>query len=150
MSLADAYRTLEAVGISDSSAAKAFRQPIYGGVVQGPLTGGKPVPSAFPGIVPYETWRLAHARLRVYARRGPKDGEWLLCGVARCAVCGKPVRAATSVGKGARRYAYYDCRHGHVRAKAKVVHRDLMDVLQGEWRPAVDAIGQSLPGTASR
>lgn len=140
MSLADACRALAEVGISDSSVCRVLRQSVYGGVVQGPLTGGKPVPAAFPGLVPWETWQLAHARLRAYTRRGPADGEWLLCGVARCAVCGRPVRAAASKGKNGGRYAYYDCRYGHVRARASVAHRDLQDVLCDVWRPAVEEI----------
>lgn len=140
MSLADAVRHLATVGICHTSVCRAFRQTIYGGVIQGPLTAGKPIPAAFPGLVSYETFLLASARLRKYAPRRPRDDEWLLCGVAKCAVCGRPVRGANSIGKTGARYAYYDCRGGHVRAKASAAHLVLSDLLRTRWLPSVKGI----------
>jgi DNA invertase Pin-like site-specific DNA recombinase len=138
MTLRGAYRTLGEIGVSPSAAARIFRQPIYGGIVQGPLTDGAPVRAVFGGLVSEDTWRCANARVRGYAQRGrPCEGDGLLSGVATCVSCGRRVRFGVSTGRGGRRFAYYDCRAGHVRARAADANLDLEIILRAQWTPAI-------------
>ena len=124
---------LVAAGISSQSASRIFRQPVYAGVIRSPLTDGKEVPAAFPGIVSRETFDAVQEALRAFQPRGRQSLDFHLAGVARCAVCGGPIRGGWSSGRGGKRYAYYDCKHGHVRSKAGQAQEDLVEIIVGQW-----------------
>ena len=129
----EAGRILTEAGIPKQSASRIFRQPVYGGLVCSPLTAGQQIPAAFPGIVSANTWRLAQSPLRPGPTWNADGKGFILSGVARCAVCGGTIRGGNAQGRGGRRYAYYDCRHGHVRAKAAQAHTDLAAIMAANW-----------------
>lgn len=133
MTRAEAGRALAEIGVARSSASRLLRHAIYGGIICNPLTSGRQVAAAFPGIVPAETWRLAQAPLGATKIWAVEERGFLLSGVARCAVCGIGIRGDRVRSKTGRKYHYYDCKHGHVRAPVDQAHTDLERIMRTAW-----------------
>jgi DNA invertase Pin-like site-specific DNA recombinase len=134
LSLSEARRVMIRAGLPETTASSVFRRPVYGGLLRSPITGGKEIRAAFPGLVDASTWRRAAEAVRRPARRSkPGLGAFPLAGVAVCGVCGSSIRGFLARGEHGKRYGYYDCRGGCVRAKVDVAHRDIGQIISVRW-----------------
>lgn len=93
-------------------------------------------PGAWEPIVPEATWRAAVGILTATTRRGGGRRSNLLSGLARCGVCGAPVRAKRSI-RGQRIYSCTD--GGHVGRDAEAVDRFIRTLVVGRLSQA-DAV----------
>jgi hypothetical protein len=110
-----------------------MRRPIYCGVICGPWTGGKPVKTAYPGLVSIDTFNRA-SRGKVYiversdgtldieydieaqaARRrySRNDPLFPYRHVIMCQTCGKPLYGSSPTGKSGKRFPTYHCARKH-------------------------------------
>lgn len=109
--------------IPEKRVRKLLRAPVYAGIIRSKLTNGRDIQAAFPGLVNRDTWLAAQdaidgRQLGSYTKQRP---DFPLRGILQCPDCRKLVTACYSRGK-TRRYAYYQCKDGHVRARAEIVH----------------------------
>lgn len=138
LTVTGARQMLKSEGLTAQIASKVLRAPVYGGILRSALTDGLDVKAAFPGLVAPDAWRRAQAMQRAYKTRVTAGrGDFVLAGAATCEVCGGAIRGAYAAGKSGKRFGYYDCRKGHVRARMAQAHDDLRAIIAGECAPAV-------------
>jgi site-specific DNA recombinase len=123
-------RRLQSVGVSPQRVVGILHSAVYAGIIRSRLTGGRDVPAAFPGLIDLDTYHRVQTRLdRPRQQHRTHRPEFPLVGVSTCGVCGKPIKAGFSVSKRGKRYGYYDCRGGCVRARVEDVHAHVGSLL---------------------
>lgn len=127
------------LGVTKQRCAQILAQPVYGGIVQSPLTGGEPIRAAFPGLVTPETWAKVQEVLPLSDRdpKGRYREELPMAGVVRCGVCGRRMVGALCRSRTGRRYGYYWCSDKHARVRADHAHQQLGGILGQDRSGAV-------------
>ena len=141
-------------GLPGNTVREMLRRTVYAGFFRGPMTGGAEVQSAFPGLVSREAWEEAQAvmdgRVRVQEPRQIVRDDFPLRGFLICHECGSTVTAGWTRGRSAR-YPYYQCRRGHVRARAEAVNAwwcDLMLEAQTQTIPVLNVLREEIRSEA--
>lgn len=121
---------LRAAGMPSQSASRCLRQPVYGGLIRSSLTGGADVLAAFPGLVTPADWYRIEAALEEPQKKAPGANEGFpLAGCLKCPECGGAITGSASRNRHGKKYGYYACHEGHVRARVEAVHADLYRLL---------------------
>jgi len=107
---------------SKDAVLRVLKNAIYAGLMP---YGDEVHPGEHESIVSEELWRQVQVRLRQRTRRSaarPRNPDYLLRGLLRCACCGSAFTPATA-RKGKRTYRYYRCitrdKHGRAACSAK-------------------------------
>ncbi len=121
---------LRAAGMPSQSASRCLRQPVYGGLIRSTLTGGADVLAAFPGLVTPAEWYRIEVALESPQKPAPGANEGFpLAGCLKCPQCGGSITGSASRNRHGKKYGYYACHEGHVRARVESVHADLYRLL---------------------
>lgn len=107
---------------SKDAVLRVLKNAIYAGLMP---YGDEVHPGEHEAIVSEDIWRQVQLRLRQRTRRSavrPRNPDYLLRGLLRCACCGSAFTPATA-RKGKRTYRYYRCitrdKHGRAACPAK-------------------------------
>ena len=138
VSLRSIAKDLNARGLPTSTGGR-WRQDAVRRVLLRPRNAGLMVhkgevigQAGWPAITDEATWRGVKAMLTDPARRTNAGAppKWLLSGLARCGVCGAPVRSTSGGSRGRPQKPAYTCRSGkHVVRDAAAVDLMVMDAV---------------------
>ncbi len=115
------YATCESLGIPPKRAVAIPSRHIYAGIICGTITGGQPIPAAFPGMITPEEREVILANKRVQ-HRVPDPPEFH--GLLICAECGTPL-----VGYRSKGHLYYKCRHNHINVSNRIIGEQIRELL---------------------
>lgn len=151
LSLAGAVDALRVHGYTRGRAYELFRNPVYAGIIQNRLTGGEPIPAAFPGLVSREVFDRVQLLFKPKGNRkmySRENSDFPFARVLPCPVCGKPMRGGWSTGRRGVKHGYYFCAStGHCSMGRDDVHaqfRDLARRLAG-FREFAQFVRDNLP-----
>ena len=145
LQLSGAVRLMRSLRMPKQTVSKAFRSPVYGGIIRSALTDDLEVKAAFPGLVTPDVWRQVQRALRVespHAKAGKNDFSLSL--IAVCEACGGPICGSYSRSRQGKIYGYYCCRRGHIRVRSDQAHADLNALFANQCAPAVAGLRESV------
>lgn len=132
-------------GLSANSVREILRKPVYAGFMRGVATDNREIETAFPGLIPRDTWQtvqdILDGKSRNMGRTLTEREEFPLRSLMVCADCGKPITASWSNGR-SKRYAYYHCQDNHLRVPAETVHQSWLNLLVSEAEELIPILTQ--------